>query len=89
MFAHPRRVTVEAFALSALPDFLAIPASIPHPRSVDVAPCDGRPRLLDSSDPQVKSSGMGLVYSQSRSVARCRLRPRGGNRLSSVAILFL
>ncbi len=89
MFARPRAVTVEAFAPSALPDFIANPAPILDPRPFGAAPGYGRLCLLDPAKAVVKSSGIALVYSESPCVARCRLRPRGANRLSSVAILFL
>ena len=87
MFAHPQSNVVEAFTPSALPDFLATPASIPDRGSLPRSLFGLLWHTCRGSLP-LKTLPIRLVRSLSPCVARCRLRPRGEGlitRLSAIA----
>ena len=69
---------------------LRYPVSIPTPPVLCQAPTQGRLDILKSCHTQnLRTRRSAWPFPLSRCVARCRLRPRGGNRSSSVTLLFL
>src|SRR3990172_6874075 len=89
MFARSRAKGVVAFAPPALPGFFA-PDLHPSASALCEPPTQGRTHLLGSGQsPLPRASLARLVNSESLSVARCRLRPRGGVKSLSLALLIL
>ena len=80
MFALSQFNVVETFAPSALPDFFAIPVSIPRSWFFTSLPFSGCFGILAAVRFRRKNPPIRLVRSLSQCVARCRRRPRGRDR---------